>query len=381
MVTDHSQDAAAPSAGLAESLDRLVRGQPQALAGLLHDVEVHSTLDESRVVCHCHSLKLDGNGRPRVRDLVKAICDHVLDFAIPRGEIAAAKAEMLTSGSTAKLARLHTEARRLFTDLEQTGEGGELLLFVLSERLLRLPQLLCKMDLKTNTRMHVHGADGLHAGVDEASGRLVLYWGESKIFGNATEAIRDCLESLAPMLLDDANGGAAPDRDFQLLQRHADLEDPALEAAFKQFLDVDGEHYNSVEFRGLCLVGFDCEAYPATPAALNADAVVAKVTELLPRWKQQILRRVKAETLDAFGMHFICVPFPSAEDFRDRLLQELDLARPKPAGAQKASPAAAEPAQPSSLADGSVTAPAGAGERPATTGSRRTAGARKRGGE
>lgn len=352
------QPDAAPGAGLAESLDRLVRGQPQSLNGLLHDVEVHTTLDGSRVVCHCHSLKLDGNGRPRVRDLVKAICDNVLDFAIPRSKIAEAKAEMQASGSTAKLVRLAVEARRLFTDLEQTGEGGELLLFVLAERLLRLPQLLCKMDLKTNTRMHVHGADGLHAGVDDDTGKLVLYWGESKIFADASAAIRDCLGSLAPMLRDDDNGGAASDRDFQLLQRHADLDDPALEAAFKQFLDVDGEHYNSVEFRGLCLVGFDCEAYPATPGAINADAVAAQVIELLPRWKQQILRRVQAETLEGFGMHFICVPFPSAEDFRERLLQELGLAQPAAVGAAATTATTATPGAPTGPTASPSTAPA-----------------------
>jgi hypothetical protein len=311
---------------LDEALRRLIRGQRSDLAGLLHDVEVHTTIDGCRVVCHCHSLKVDGNGRARVRDLVRAICDNVLDFAIPRGEIAAARLEMETTGSTSKLMRLGTEARRLFTDLAQTGEGGELLLFVLAERLLNLPQLLCKMDLKTNARMHVHGADGLHAGVDTETGRLVLYWGESKIFADASAAIRECLSSIAPMLVGDDNGPAPADRDFQLLQRHADIDDPVLESAFKLFLDVDGDHFNSVEFRGLCLVGFDCDAYGDATAAIGLQDIVDRVSALLPAWKGQIKNRVTAERLAEFGMHFICVPFPSADDFRRRLRQELGLA-------------------------------------------------------
>ena len=93
------------------------------------------------------------------------------------------------------------------------------------------------MDLKTNSQMHVHGADGLHVGVDTEAKRLVLYWGESKIYANATDAIRKCLSSLAPMLRTDENGSGPADRDLQLLRRYADLDDADLEEAFRHFLD------------------------------------------------------------------------------------------------------------------------------------------------
>lgn len=306
-----------------ECLARLARGKPQAIANLLHDVEIHAAIDGTQVVCHVHSVKLDLNGRPLMRELVRHICDQVMDFAIPRGQIKDAFRDVQATNSTAKLMHLGTEARRLFTDLTKSGEGGELLLFVLAEQLLKLPQILCKMSLKTNSRMHVHGADGLHAGADEETGRLVLYWGESKIFNDATTAIRDCLNSLAPMLLDDASGGSAAERDLQLLQRYADVDDPALEAAFKGFLDVESEYFNSIEFRGLCLVGFDCLAYGVD--SLNQDILLKKVRELMPQWKSQIQRRIAAEKLEAFKFHFINVPFPSADDFRMRIRQELGL--------------------------------------------------------
>jgi hypothetical protein len=48
------------------------------------------------------------------------------------------------------------------------------------------------MDLKTDTRLHYHGADGVYAGVTP-EGLLKLYWGESKIYKDAGAAIRDCL--------------------------------------------------------------------------------------------------------------------------------------------------------------------------------------------
>jgi hypothetical protein len=210
----------------------------------------------------------------------------------------------------------------VFTDIENSGEGGELLLFVLAETLLSLPQVICKMSLKTHTRMHVHGADGVHAGVDPETGRLALYFGESKIYSDAATAIRDCLASLAPMLIE-FGPGSAHERDFQLLQRAADLNDPVLEAALKRYLNPRDPAYNDLEFRGLCLVGFDSDAYPSAVAAMPQAELVERILPQLPGWKRQILRRIEAENLQPFALHMICLPFPSADAFRQYMRQWL----------------------------------------------------------
>jgi len=304
---------------LEDALKSLARGTPTTLAGLLHDVESHVVVDGTKVTTHCHCLKLDGNGRPRIEDLVRVITEHVLDYAIPRSQIREADEEYQLTRSTQKFLRLASEAESLFTDLEQSGEGGELLLFVLAEKVLRLPQLICKMSLKTNVRMHVHGADGLHAGVDPATGKLLLYWGESKIFSDVTSAVRECLASIRPMLTEYSAG----QRDLQLLQRHADLDDPALEAAIKRFLNPDAEEFNSLEFRGLCLVGFDCDAYPQEPSTTELTELAKQIATTLPAWRGHVKNRIKTEKLDAFAMHFLFVPFPSADGFRQLLRNKL----------------------------------------------------------
>jgi hypothetical protein len=194
--------------------------------------------------------------------------------------------------------------------------------FVLAETLLRLPQVICKMSLKTNTRMHVHGADGVHAGVDPDTARLALYWGESKIYGDAAAAIRECLASLAPMLVG-FGPGAAHERDLQLLQRAADLDHPELETALKRFLNPRDPAYNDLEFRGLCLVGFDCDAYPTAVAAMRQPELIEKILSQLPAWKRQIAKRIGEEKLSDFSLHMICVPFPSADAFRECMRQAL----------------------------------------------------------
>lgn len=305
------------------------------LGALLHDVERHVVVDGTNITTHCHCLTLDGNGRPRIEDLVEAVAEHVLDYAIPRSEYRAAREEADRTGSSQKVVRLHTKARKLFTDLIQSGEGGELLLFALAEKRLQLPQLICKMSLKTNTRMHIHGADGLHAGVDEQTGKLLLYWGESKIFGDVTSAVRDCLKSLAPMLHDHE----ASKRDLQLLQRHLDVDNEELENALKKFLNPDDPAFNSLEFRGLCLVGFDCDAYPKGPSKTELNAVVSAITSTLPGWKQHVAKRVREEKINAFSMHFLFVPFPSADEFRTLFREHLGLSTE----AKKDAPAVSSP--------------------------------------
>lgn len=309
--------------GIETALIRLVRGEATSLSGLLHNVENHVVVDGTKVTTHCHCLKLDGNGRPRIEALVSAVAEHVIDYAIPRRQISEAYDELSRTRSTQKIVRLANDAKRLFTDLEQSGEGGELLLFVLAEKILKLPQLICKMSLKTNARMHVHGADGLHAGVDSVTGNLLLYWGESKVFGDVTSAVRECLASVAPMLAEHTSG----QRDLQLLQRHADLDDSSLEQALKKFLDPDSDAFNSLEFRGLCLVGFDCDAYPTGPSATELAALVDEIAKMLPSWKEHLKKRISEEKLDAFSMHFLFVPFPSADEFRRLLRIQLGVGR------------------------------------------------------
>jgi hypothetical protein len=310
-----------PLEPLVAALARLARGEPSDLAALLHDVERHVVVEGTNITAHCHCLTLDGNGRPRIENLVEAVAEHVLDYAIPRSEYRAACEEADRTGSSQKVVRLHTKARKLFTDLIQSGEGGELLMFALAEKLLQLPQLICKMSLKTNNRMHIHGADGLHAGIDEQTGKLLLYWGESKIFGNVTSAVRDCLKSLAPMLQDHE----ASKRDLQLLDRHLDVDNEDLENALKKFLNPDDPAFNLLEFRGLCLVGFDCDAYPRGASKTELKEVVDAITSSLPGWKRHVVNRVAEENIDAFSMHFLFVPFPSADEFRKLFREHLGL--------------------------------------------------------
>lgn len=305
-------------------LEAALTGDPEALDVHLTLVERDVSIDGHLVKIHCHCLSVDGNGRVQPHRLAEFMRNAVVDYAIPRSKLADAKARDNRFNSTEAVAELVERAKRSFTDLAKTGEGGEMLLFLLAERFLKLPQILCKMDLKTDTRMHYHGADGVYAGVTP-EGKLKLYWGESKVYENATAAIRECLNSLAPFLTEPENEEAERERDLMLLSDKADLSNPALTDAIRKYFDKSSVMSKRVQYCGVALVGFDAPFYPKESAKAVAEEVVKASRTELAGWSNSIGARLKLEKLDQTEIEVFCIPLPSADGFRAAFLKAMGI--------------------------------------------------------
>lgn len=305
-------------------LSSALTGDPEALEVHLELIEKAASIAGHSVKVHCHCLTVDANGKVQQARLAEFMRNAVADYAIPRSKLAEAKARDAKYNTTEAVAALVESAKRSFTDLAKTGEGGEMLLFLLAERFLKLPQILCKMDLKTDTRMHYHGADGIYAGVTQ-EGILKLYWGESKIYKDAATAIRDCLASLAPFLLEPDAEGSERERDLILLSDKADLSNAAVTGALRKYFDRSSPLSKRVQYCGVALVGFDASFYPAADAqAIAADLARACATEL-KSWKTQIGNRLSIEKLDQMEIEVFCIPLPSAEGFRAAFLKAMGI--------------------------------------------------------
>lgn len=305
-------------------LESALTGNPEVLDVHLTLVERDMTIDGQLVKIHCHCLSVDGNGRVQPNRLAEFMRNVVVDYAIPRSKLAEAKARDKKYNSTETVAELVERAKRSFTDLAKTGEGGEMLLFLLAERFLKLPQILCKMDLKTDSRMHYHGADGVYAGVTP-DGTLKLYWGESKIYGDANAAIRDCLNSLSPFLTELEHEEAERERDLMLLSDKADLSDPMLTDALKKYFDKSSVKSKRVQYCGVALVGFDESFYPKDDAKAVAEQIVQASRAAFTGWVDRIGDRLKLNKLDQMEIEFFCVPLPSAEGFRAAFLKAMGI--------------------------------------------------------
>lgn len=285
-------------------------------------VERDVSIKGHTVKIHCHCLTVDGNGRVQPHRLAEFMRNAVVDYAIPRSKVADAKARDLKYNSTEATTELVERAKRSFADLAKTGEGGEMLLFLLAERFLGLPQILCKMDLKTDTRMHYHGADGVYAGVTP-SGTLKLYWGESKVYKNVGTAIHDCLASLAPFLIEQEHEDAERERDLILLSDKADLANPELTGALKRYFDRSSMMSTRVQYCGVALVGFDAPFYPADDVKVIADQIVDGSRQALSDWSVKIGTRLTAEKLSDMEIELFCIPLPSADGFRAAFLKAM----------------------------------------------------------
>ena len=307
-----------------EEFEKIASGDPEELDVHLQLVERDIKIEDCQVRVHCHCLAVDGNGWVRPRRLAEFMRNAVADYAIPKSRLEAARQRDIKFKSTSAVAALHREAMGAFTDLANTGEGGEMLLYLLAERFLGLPQVLSKMDLKTDSHMHYHGADGVYATVSK-EGLLKLFWGESKFYGKVTDAIRDCLKSLAPFLIEEDHEGASRERDLVLLSDKADLNDSELTTAFKKYFDKSSPMSNRVQYCGVALVGFDAEFYPDETAKAVAEDIADAARAEIEKWQQSVFKRLTKEKLEAFEIQFFCVPVPSAEGFRKAFLEALGL--------------------------------------------------------
>ncbi|WP_415817163.1 DUF1837 domain-containing protein [Bordetella tumbae] len=308
----------------ATDLESALTGNPEALEVHLTLVERDVPIEGHSVKIHCHCLSVDGNGRVQPHRLAEFMRNAVVDYAIPRSKLADAKARDHRFNSTEAVTELVERAKRSFTDLANTGEGGEMLLFLLTERFLKLPQILCKMDLKTDTRMHYHGADGVYAGVTP-EGVLKLYWGESKIYGNASAAIRACLNSLAPFLIELEHEEAGRERDLILLSDKADLSNPVLTDALKNYFDKSSVMSKRVQYCGVALVGFDASFYPEANVKAVAEEIIKASRTELTGWRNSIGERLKLENLAQMEIEMFCIPLPSAEGFRTAFLKAMGI--------------------------------------------------------
>ncbi|HCM9261337.1 TPA: DUF1837 domain-containing protein [Enterobacter hormaechei subsp. xiangfangensis] len=306
------------------ALENLIRDDGQTLNSYFSEVKVNSLIENTNATCHFHCLNLDGNGRPRVDALIQFLNDKVVDYAIPRKKINEAVQYFNLTQSTAKITKLASQAKRLFTRLANSGEGGEFILFLFAEQFLKFPQIICKMSLKTSSQMHYHGADGIHIGVDKDNKKLCLYWGESKLYSNLSKGISECMDSIAPLLQSSMGVEGAETRDMQLLESHLNVDDIELEQALKSFLDPDSPDFNKLEYRGICLVGFDLKDYPQGPSSIDISELVALINTKVGKWSTSVQGGIVNKKLDRFAMHVFILPFPSVKAFRASLIRALE---------------------------------------------------------
>lgn len=131
-----------------------------------------------------------------VKALAEKLYEYIIDYCFSMQD----RVEPLSSQQWLALAK---QARSLFrhpkiTDdsPDKTGEAGETLLFFLMEAIIGAPQLVAKMELKTNSNDEVKGSDGIHIKWNEKDKIVDFYFGESKLYQKISSAMDSALKVL-----------------------------------------------------------------------------------------------------------------------------------------------------------------------------------------
>jgi hypothetical protein len=306
-------------------LESLLKVKEQDLASYLTRVKLDDRIDSTSAFVHSHFVGLDGNNRPKIKDLAVKISKRISDYAISRTEMNQAAKHFSKTGSAEKFSELEKKAKHLFSELSTSGEGGELLLYMLIESILKAPQILCKMPLKTNPQLHYNGCDGIH-GKATSDGKLLLYWGESKLHKSLSKALNEALTSISYFLLSDGGSTARAERDLALVRDYIDLSDPNLEKALCEYLTSDNPLSKKVEFHGACLVGFNSTHYTKNKKHLTEARLSENIHSELSAWKQRASTKIGKLKLSLFTLHIFFVPFPNVASFRKSVLKEIGIA-------------------------------------------------------
>lgn len=313
---------AVPKPTLAQRLSAIARTGLD-FSPVLTTVSTHVVVNGTKALAHCHHIALDGSCLPRMSDFTDEVANWLLDYVIPRRKLMEATSASATE-TRLKNERLRRTAIETFKKHGISGEQGELLLFVLAEAFLELPQLLCKMDLKTDPEMHFHGLDGVHCGPSDDPNELAIYWCESKVHKDLDAALSQALDGLKPFLVSAGSGGADKRRELVLLDHYMDLDDPELQKYVLDCINPHSTSFNTVSWRGICLVGFDHD-YPNKPNAIKRAEFTKQIQAKLPSWCRKIKSRAASRNLDSFVIHVFYLPFGFCEDFRAAMKKSLGL--------------------------------------------------------
>lgn len=282
-----------------------------------HDLQISGVETTIRL----HHLKFDGNKRPMVEALAETLYAYIIHYCLS----ARNRDETLSAKQSALLTK---EARKLFrhpdiTDNspDKTGEAGEILLYFLMEAVLRAPQIVAKMELKTNHKDEVKGSDGIHAKWNSELELVDFYFGESKLYKQSTSAITSALKSI-----DDFHEIEMYKHEFSMVTKHFKYADETVRGEISQLI-INGNPGPNVRINHACLIGYDFKGYEQVKEETQKN-IPMKFKELLLKDGKRLVKVLQSK-LDKFNkkdlvFDMFFLPFPSVIDFRNAFNKALD---------------------------------------------------------
>ncbi len=264
-------------------------------------------LKEIAVNLRFHFVKFDSDHEPHFTKLAKALAAHLVRYCFS----ARSRKEHKLNIDDLDEGQLFMMARDMLRKINTSGEVGELLLFFVLEAVIGVPQVIAKMELKTNPNDEVKGCDGIHIGWDGAANELLFYLGESKLYGRVNDAISHALDSIASL-----NEPGRRDSELNLMTSHfKHLDESLKEEVFKVANDKSSV---GSRFVHACLIGFDWDAYKTMAKDKRgfSETFIQTYKEEIARLSASVEHKFKDYKYRNLRFDFIFLPFSSVDGFR-----------------------------------------------------------------
>jgi hypothetical protein len=284
-------------------------------------VECNQEIDGVKTAIRFHYVKFDGNGKPMLSALAETLYDYIIHYCIASRN----RNDILTPTQATRLTK---EARKLFVhpaatedDPDKTGEAGEMLLYFLIESILNAPQVVSKMELKTNQNKEINGSDGIHMKLCEEDGLVDIYFGEAKIHQNLSGALGSAFKSINSF-----HDEGMHKHEFLMVTKHFKFSDEEVKDEVKKLI-LRGEPSSEVRVNHACLIGYNWNEYKKLMSKGSED-MESKFRQTYMNDAPRVVKLLN-NRFDKFGkkhlkFDFFFIPFICVQEFRDAFNKALD---------------------------------------------------------
>lgn len=283
----------------------------------LSPLDEQITIDGTQSDVTLHFVRFDPHTKePKFSLLAKALAKHVVRFCLSARSRQRIREKDDFEEDEGELFLI---AREYFRKLKDSGEVGELLLFFLLEAAIGAPQVVCKMELKTNAGDEVKGADGIHIKWDEKDQHLDVFLGEAKLYQDIGTAMTKALGSIKEFY--DKN---KLDEELHLVTSHFKHLDEEFRRKVTSWVNRETAP-EECHIIHSCLIGWDWSQYKrfATDRDGLFDDFEEEYRKYCKNIRELLSKRFQDYTHKHLSFHFLFVPFDSVGDFRKAFYREL----------------------------------------------------------
>jgi len=221
-------------------------------------------------------------------------------------------------GHGASVEKLFDKAIRKLSKHTAKGELGELILFTLLDVYFKAPKILSKVSMKTNPKMPVFGADGVHGQFHD--GKFRVYFGESKLHAKFKPAATDAAKSIK-------SAKEKYEDEFDLLDSFMDFPgiNDEVESVLLELLNPFSEEDLSETIYSPCFIGFsDLELISSSS---TEEEFVEKYEKIACEYIEHFFDKVENQDMSIDETALLMLPFSCVDDLVDGFIASVGIER------------------------------------------------------